>query len=232
MRSQDSFVDGKFTWFIGVVEDINDPELMNRVRVRAYGYHNSEKNKLATEDLPWATVMMPTTSASVKGIGSNHELIVNSWVIGFFRDGPSAQDPIVMGTIASQTDGVIDIPTEAQLNPPTNKVHKTEAGHKIELDNTSGSERINIQHKTGTTINIAADGTVFVNASNTTVDITGNTTIHGNLLVNGTTHSTGDVSTDAGNAPTLATHKHKYAPGTGGASSPQPSTTDSSVPDA
>jgi len=232
MRRDDGFVDGKFTWFIGVVEDVNDPDLMNRVRVRAYGYHNNEKNKLATADLPWATVMMPTTSASVKGIGSNHELIVNSWVVGFFRDGPSAQDPIVMGSIASQTDGVIDIPTEAQLNPPTNKVHKTEAGHKIEFDNTSGSERINIQHKTGTTINIAADGTVFVNASNTTVDITGNTTIHGNLLVNGTTHSTGDVSTDAGNAPTLATHKHKYAPGTGGASSPTPSTTDSSVPDA
>ena len=232
MRSEDGFVDGKFSWFIGVVEDVNDPELMNRVRVRAYGYHNDVKDQLATKDLPWATVMMPTTSASQKGIGSNHELMVNSWVVGFFRDGPSAQDPIVMGSIATSTDGVIDIPTEAQLNPPTNKVHKTEAGHKIELDNTSGSERINIQHKTGTTINISADGTVFVNASNTTVDITGNTTIHGNLLVNGTTHSTGDVSTDAGNAPTLATHKHKYAPGTGGASSPNPSTTDSSIPDA
>lgn len=230
MRSDDGFVDGKFTWFIGVVEDVNDPELMNRVRVRAYGYHNDSKDQLATADLPWATVMMPTTSASVQGIGSNHELIVDSWVVGFFRDGPSAQDPIIMGSISSKTDGVIDIPVEAQKNPPDNKVHKTEAGHKIELDNTSGSERINIQHKSGTTINIAADGTVFVNASNTTVDITGNTTIHGNLRINGSTHSTGDVSTDAGNAPTLATHVHKEVPGTGGASSPSPAKVMTSEP--
>lgn len=232
MRSEDGFVDGKFSWFIGVVEDVNDPELMNRVRVRAYGYHNDDKSILATKDLPWATVMMPTTSASVQGIGSNHELIVDSWVVGFFRDGPSAQDPIVMGSIATSTDGIIDIPVEAQNNPPDNKVHKTERGHLIEYDNTPGNERINITHSTGTTININPDGTVNIHSSNNTVDVIGNTTIHGNLLVNGTTHSTGDVSTDAGNAPTLATHKHKYAPGTGGASSPQPSTTDSSIPDA
>ena len=218
----DGYVDNKFTWFIGVVEDIDDPLKMNRTRVRAYGYHSDDSNILKTEDLPWATVMMPTTSASFKGIGSNHELVVGSWVVGFFRDGPSAQDPIVMGSIATQTDGTIDIPTEAQLNPPSNKVHKTQAGHKIEFDNSLGSERINIEHANGTTINIASNGTVFVNASNNTVDITGNTTIHGNLRINGTTHSTGDVSTDAGNAPTLATHIHKEVPGTGGASSPTP----------
>ena len=118
----DGYVDNKFTWFIGVVEDIDDPLKMNRTRVRAYGYHSDDSNILKTEDLPWATVMMPTTSASFKGIGSNHELVVGSWVVGFFRDGPSAQDPIVMGSIATQTDGTIDIPTEAQLNPPSNKL--------------------------------------------------------------------------------------------------------------
>ena len=221
-RREDGFRSNSFNWFIGVIEDVNDDLLFNRVKVRAYGYHNDSPAELPTADLPWATTMMPTTSASFKGIGSNHELMVGSWVIGFFRDGPSAQDPIVIGSIATKTDGTIDIPVEAQLNPPTNKVHKTEAGHKIELDNTSGSERINIQHKSGTTINIAADGTVFVNASNNTVDITGDTTIHGNLRINGTTHSTGDVSTDAENAPTLATHVHKEVPGSGGASSPTP----------
>ncbi len=208
-RREDGFRSNNFNWFIGVVEDVNDDLLINRVKVRAYGYHNDSPAELPTADLPWATVMMPNTSASFKGIGSNHELMVGSWVIGFFRDGPSAQDPIVIGSIATKTDGTIDIPVEAQLNPPTNKVHKTEAGHKIELDNTSGSERINIQHKSGTTINIAAGGTVFVNASNTTVDITGNTTIHGNLTINGSTHSTGDVSTEAGKGLSLAGHTHK-----------------------
>lgn len=225
------FIGGDFAWFTAIVEDINDPKTLNRVKVRCHGWHTDDTGILKTSDLPWATVMMPSTSASFKGIGSNHELVVGSFVVGFFRDGSSAQDPIIMGSIATQTDGTIDIPTEAQHNPPTNKVHKTEAGHKIELDNTSGSEKINIEHKTGTTINIAADGTVFVNASNTTVDITGNTTIHGNLRVNGTTHSTGDVSTDAGNAPTLATHKHIEVPGTGGATSPTPAQQLTSIPD-
>ena len=155
---------------------------------------------------------------------------VGSWVVGFFRDGPSAQDPVVMGSIATQTDGTKDIPTEAQVSGNTNHVYKSQSGHVIEVDNTTGSERINIKHKSGTTINIPADGTVFINSSNTTVDITGNTTVHGNLRINGTTHSTGDVSTDAGNAPTLATHIHEEVPGTGGSSSPSPATTMTSKP--
>jgi len=231
MRDNDQFINDNFNWFLGLVEDINDTEMLNRVRVRAYGYHSDDTSLIKKEDLPWATVVMPNTSASFKENGSNHELVVGSLVVGFFRDGPSAQDPMVLGSIATQTEGTKDIPIEAQLNPPTNKVHKTEAGHLVEFDNTEGSERINIQHKSGTTINIAADGTVFVNASNTTVDITGNTTIHGNLLVNGTTHSTGDVSTDAGNAPTLATHKHKTTSMDTGSGSNSGKTNDSSIPD-
>ena len=224
----DAFVGGSFTWFIGEIKDVSDPEKLNRVRVFPYGFLDTDKGK--GKDLPLATVMMPNTSASYKGIGSNHQLLVGSWVVGFFRDCVSCQDPVIMGSIATKTEGITDIAPETQNSYPHNEVHKTVAGHLIEYDNTSGSERINIQHKTGTTININPDGTVFVNASNNTVDITGNTTIHGNLLVNGTTHSTGDVSTDAGNAPTLATHKHKEVPGTGGASSPSPTKAYTSEP--
>jgi len=224
-RNDDQYIDGLFTWFTGKIEDINDPENLNRVKVRCFGFYD---DSIAINDLPWATVMMPVTSASIQGNGGNHHLEVGSWVVGFFRDGPSAQDPMVMGSIATQTAGVKDIPSEAH-DKIDNKVYKSKAGHLIEIDNTEGSERVNIQHKSGTTVNIATDGTVFVNASNTTVDITGNTTIHGNLLVNGTTHSTGDVSTDAGNAPTLATHTHTEVPGTGGASSPTPTEQETSV---
>jgi hypothetical protein len=103
MRSQDGFVDGQFSWFTGVVEDRFDPEELNRVRVRCFGYHSENRADLETEDLPWATVMMPTTSSGTSGIGDTpHGLMEGSWVVGFFRDGPSAQDPIIMGTIASQ----------------------------------------------------------------------------------------------------------------------------------
>jgi phage baseplate assembly protein gpV len=193
-RNDDQFVGGMFTWFTGVVEDINDPKLLNRVKVRSFGFHSQDKGILKTSDLPWAIVIMPPTSASYKGVGSNHELVVGSWVVGFFRDGPSAQDPLIMGSIATQTDGVIDIPEEAQLNPPTNKVHKTEAGHKIEFDNTEGSERINIEHKSGTTININSDGQVTIKASNNQVRILSNTFIEGTLTVTDNTLIQGNTN--------------------------------------
>ena len=214
----DMFIGSDFSWFLGEVEDVNDPKFLNRIKVRCYGWHTDDKGILPTNNLPWATVIMPATSASYKGIGSNHELVVGSWVVGFFRDGPSAQDPIIMGSIATQTNGTIDIPTEAQLNPPTNKVHKTEGGHLIEYDNTDGSKRINIQHASGTTININNDGTIEINAVNDIVNIDGNTTITGTLHVTGaqtndeTITAQGEVT---GNSVTLSGHTHTDTPGLG-----------------
>ena len=209
---EDDFTTLEFNWFTGTVKDIKDPKKLNRVKVRAYGYHSAD---IATDKLPWATVMMPTTSASYKGVGGNHHLEVGSWVVGFFRDGISAQDPIVMGSIATQEDGVLDIPTEAQLADPTNKVYKSNAGHLIEIDNTSGSERVQITHKSGSHILMKSDGTI---------EIKGNTTVVGKL------HATGDISTEAGNSPTLATHVHEEIPGTGGSASPSPTTIMTSKP--
>lgn len=101
---KDGFLDGQFEWFMGVVEDRGDPDEMNRVKVRCFGYHTDDKGILPTKDLPWATVMLPTTSSGTSGVGETpHGLMEGSWVIGFFRDGPSAQDPIIMGSIASMS---------------------------------------------------------------------------------------------------------------------------------
>ena len=102
-RNSDSFIGGSFTWFTGVVEDRFDPEELNRVRVRCFGFHSENQSDIDTEDLPWATVMMPTTASGTSGIGDTpHGLMEGSWVVGFFRDGPSAQDPIIMGSVASK----------------------------------------------------------------------------------------------------------------------------------
>ena len=45
-------IDG-FRWFMGVVEDRHDPEKASRVRVRCFGYHDDDLEKIPTEDLPW-----------------------------------------------------------------------------------------------------------------------------------------------------------------------------------
>ena len=101
-RNSDAFKGGDFCWFTGVVEDIDDPEKLGRVRVRCFGYHTEILQQIKTAELPFATVMGPTNSANISGIGTTtHGLINGSWVVGFFRDGPSAQDPIIMGTVGS-----------------------------------------------------------------------------------------------------------------------------------
>lgn len=88
-----------FFWFHGVVEDNNDPLKIGRVKVRCFEYHTQNKEDLPTEDLPWATVLMPTTSSSVSGKGTSPSgLLQGSWVIGFFRDGGNFQDPLILGS--------------------------------------------------------------------------------------------------------------------------------------
>lgn len=84
--------------FIGVVEDILDPLEMGRVRVRVFGDHDDDKSAIPTESLPWAAVMLPTTSPSVSGLGHNPFLVQGSWVVGFYSD-PNNQSPIVMGSL-------------------------------------------------------------------------------------------------------------------------------------
>jgi len=89
-----------FNWFIGIVEDRNDPKSMGRLKVRVFGDHTEDKTKIPTEDLPWAQVMMPVTSASLGGVGASPTGIVQgSWVVGFWMDGTSKQVPFVLGTI-------------------------------------------------------------------------------------------------------------------------------------
>jgi len=89
----------KFVWFIGVVEDVNDPVKVSRVKVRMLSLHTEDKALLPTENLPWAHVMMPATSASISGIGfSPSGLVQGSWVVGFFLDGEEANQPLVIGT--------------------------------------------------------------------------------------------------------------------------------------
>jgi len=81
--------------FYGIVEDRQDPLKVGRVRVRIHGIHSENKQFIATPDLPWAQVLLPTTVAGLSGIGTQHGLIEGSTVFGFFRDGKTRQDPVI-----------------------------------------------------------------------------------------------------------------------------------------
>lgn len=86
---------GSMTWFIGVVEDVNDPLLINRVRVRCVGYHPKDKTLLPTDKLPWAPFISSTALMSAPMINQG------DWVVGFFIDGVLAQQPVVIGSYIS-----------------------------------------------------------------------------------------------------------------------------------
>ena len=89
-----------FVWFVGVVEDRNDPEKVGRVRVRCLGFHTDDLTKLPTADLPWAMCMHPITDPSMHGMGNSPSfLLEGSWVIGFFRDAESKQQPVILGSL-------------------------------------------------------------------------------------------------------------------------------------
>jgi hypothetical protein len=89
-----------FIWFIGVVEDRQDPTKTGRLRVRALGHHTENKTLLPTADLPWASVMLPITSSSISGVGSSPiGLLEGSWVMGYFRDGLRRQEMVILGSL-------------------------------------------------------------------------------------------------------------------------------------
>jgi len=83
-----------YVWWVGVVEDINDPLQLARCRVRIFGWHSENKNDIPTQDLPWA-------QSSFSPSGSNKWSVPNlgDWVTGFFGDGMSAQFPIMTGVM-------------------------------------------------------------------------------------------------------------------------------------
>ena len=113
-------------YFYGVVEDRQDPLKIGRVRVRIHGIHTDEKILIATPDLPWCQVILPTTSAGLSGLGTGHGLVEGSTVFGYFRD-KAKQDPIVLGVSAgipqagykeSITDELITRSVEKGFNDP------------------------------------------------------------------------------------------------------------------
>jgi hypothetical protein len=85
--------------YYGIVEDRNDPLMIGRVRVRVHGVHTDNRTLIATPDLAWSQVLLPTTAAALSGIGTQHGLVEGSTVAGFFRD-KSLQDFVVTHSAA------------------------------------------------------------------------------------------------------------------------------------
>jgi len=98
-------------WFIGIVEQVGgDVPQLGRVRVRIHGIHGPA-SELPLADLPYASVMLPTTEGGVSGIGRSTGLVAGATVFGIFMDGTNSQLPLVLGSIPK-----MEVPSATQLS--------------------------------------------------------------------------------------------------------------------
>lgn len=180
-----------FDWFIGIVTNIDDPDELGKVQVRIFNHHGED---FSDDQLPWATIAAPATSASIDGLGvAPVGIKKNSTVIGFFTDAQK-QFPKILGTWhfapdenshsvsglargkqileKNKTTGIEpDSPFAAKY--PYNKTITTEAGHAVEIDDTPGAERIHVYHKSGSYVEINADGRMVIKSVSDSFDIAG-----------------------------------------------------------
>ena len=74
-----------YSWWVGVVENTEDPLKIGRCKIRVFGWHTDNLQLLPTADLPWA---MPKVND-----GSNFVVPTpGDYVTGYFADGASGQN--------------------------------------------------------------------------------------------------------------------------------------------
>ena len=140
-----------FRWWVGQVAPANvqgeqlayKPDVKswgNRLKVRIMGYHPFSKAELEDKDLPWANVMLPSTSGTGgANFAASVALRPGDVVIGFFLDGETAQQPIIMGAFSRTNDVSQDLPSESigfvpftgysdKIPPPNGTLKPNESG--------------------------------------------------------------------------------------------------------
>jgi len=96
MENQKDFAGSSgFIWWMGFIEDRKDPLKLGRLKVRCIGWHADNKMQLPTDKLPWAQVAFPANNTNPYAPKEG------DMVFGFFMDGESGQDPVVIGVFTS-----------------------------------------------------------------------------------------------------------------------------------
>ena len=92
--------------------------------------------------------------------------------------GVSSVNNIARGTkvsnvyIGGSVPGMdLELNDEPSTQYPDNQVKETASGHIIEYDDTNGRERVMIRHRTGSGVEMRADGTVILSSTNNTLRI-------------------------------------------------------------
>ena len=79
-------------FYVGIVEDNEDPKKLGRLKIRIFGIHtenkeNKEKSQfLFTDDLPWAYPAFPASNSCIDGISDFSTIVPGTRVMVFFID--------------------------------------------------------------------------------------------------------------------------------------------------
>jgi len=167
----------------GFVVDNRDPLKVGRCRVRIIGLYDSLKE----EELPWLMSMSPINLDKMV-----YPPRIGTQVICMSLDEYD-QNIIILGIIYGIGESGVDTSSRALENYPYNRVLETEGGNLIEIDDTEGSERINIEHNTGSNIEILPNGDIYINSAFS--EVTGNLSVGSG--------ATGSFSTPTGTTVTV-----------------------------
>ena len=161
-----------------------DESQTGRILVREILGHSNQVN---SEDLLPAYIMMPTISAGVSGVGLSPTGLLkgsrvmcmqlpnqpSAYILGVLNYAPEDNHSVssyargqgepelkTRNRIQGENGAVIEPASKNKARYPYNSTMTTRSGHIVEFDDTPGSERVHIFHKSGSYIEILPDGSI------------------------------------------------------------------------
>jgi uncharacterized protein involved in type VI secretion and phage assembly len=144
----------------GRVADVQDPLQLGRIKVSVPSVFGDDSADLQT----WARPCFPSGHFFVPDVDDR------VWV-AFEHGDPSA--PVWLG----EWYATGHTPPEAKASPPAKRVIRTAGGHRILLDDTSGSEQVVLENAAGSRIELSADGVLLHAAGDLTIEAPGATIV-------------------------------------------------------
>ena len=179
-----------------------DEPQIGRVLVREILGHS---NQVSSDDLLPARIIMPPTSAGTAGIGLSPTGLLKgtrvmcmkfpdenaSYVIGVlnyaaegnhsvssYARGQGEPEEKTQNRIKTDDGFYVEPESKYKARYPYNNTMTTRSGHILEFDDTPGSERVQVYHKSGSYLEILPDGTIVTKSVKDYVQLAaGNMTI-------------------------------------------------------
>jgi len=133
-----SFYGDNTRWWFGRIVTLpaNDPLKLGRAQVQIFGIHSEE---LDPKLLPWASIVLPTTSGGIDGIGMSPWLQANARVFGIFLDGEMSQIPLIIGTVPFKSGNMGNTGTGSSSSGSTGGTQSEYPTSNNYVNNTSGT---------------------------------------------------------------------------------------------